>query len=119
VTRVLIVEDEPAILRMLDLMLRAKGYETVTAADAETATGLLGPARPDIVIADVRLPGMDGVELTQLIKGTRRMADVPVVLISAFEPPRRHQADAFLPKPFDIDQLEGVVSEYARPTGGR
>ena len=111
----LIIDDEPAILRLLSFALRNMGCEPVTAPDAEVALEELENRKPDIIIADVRLPGMDGVEFTQQVKSDSRFAQVPVLLISAFGEPRvngGHRADQFLAKPFDIDSLEDAVKPY-------
>ena len=103
---VLVVEDEPAILRIVVAVLRGMGCETVAARDAETASRLLSESKPDVVIADVRLPGMTGVELTRRIKDDENTADTPVLLMSAFGEPPGHPGDGFLNKPFEIEQLE-------------
>ena len=88
------------------------GCDTVAARDAETASRLLSESKPDVVIADVRLPGMTGVELTRRIKDDETTADTPVLLMSAFGEPPGHPGDAFLNKPFEIEQLEQTVTEY-------
>lgn len=113
---VLVVDDEPAICRMVTSALQDLGCgETYSAPDAETALGILATKRPTIVITDVRLPGIDGVELTQRVKegaGLPTSATTPVILMSAFGEPRGHRGDAFLAKPFDIDDLAGIVIPY-------
>jgi two-component system phosphate regulon response regulator PhoB len=72
-TAALIVDDEPAILRLVAMVLRELGFETLTATDAETAAQLLKSSRPDLVVTDVRLPGISGVELARRIKASRRL----------------------------------------------
>ncbi len=109
---VLVVEDEPAILRIVIAVLRGMGCDTVAARDAETASRLVSEWKPDVVIADVRLPGMTGVELTRRIKEDEATSSTPVLLMSAFGEPRGHPGDGFLKKPFEIEQLEQVVTEY-------
>ena len=110
----LVVEDEPAILRLIILALHDLGCAALPAPSAEAALQMLENARvsPAITITDVRLPGMDGVELTRLIKADSRLADKPVILMSAYGEPRQHQGDAFLAKPFDIDELGMLVEAY-------
>lgn len=109
---VLVVEDEPAILRVVTAVIKALGYNALGANDGETATRVIEEKRPDFVITDVRLPGMDGVELTNQIKSREELAGTPVLLMSAFGEPRRHRGDGFLQKPFDIEQLEQAVTEH-------
>lgn len=110
-TRILIVEDEPSILRIVAVVIRAMGCEPLTAKDAETAEELLLGSTPDMIITDVRLPGKDGVQLTERVKSDVSMAGTPVLLMSAYGEPKYHMADSFLAKPFDIDQLEAAVAE--------
>jgi CheY-like chemotaxis protein len=100
---ILIVDDEPPILRMLGRVLGTVGCELVMAGDAEEALELATDHRPDVVISDIRLPRMSGVELTEEIR--RRLPDARVLLISAYREPAEHSADAFLAKPFDNDEL--------------
>lgn len=108
---VLIVEDEPAILRIVAIVVRSLGLEPLTVQDAESAEALLQATAPEMVIADVRLPGKDGVELTRRIKSDSNLRKTPVLLMSAYGEPPKHGADRFLAKPFDIDQLEAAVNE--------
>ena len=81
----------------------------MTAVNAEEALGLLEGSKPLVVISDIRLPGMSGVELAERIKEAR--PDVPVLLISAFREPAGHKADGFIAKPFDNDELLERVQE--------
>lgn len=111
-TRCLVVDDEPAILRLVAVVLRDLGCDTLTAADAEAALTLLEDQHPDVVISDVKLPGMDGVELARRIKSNGDDGKTPVLLMSAFGEPRNHPGDAFLAKPFDIDGLVDFVMPY-------
>jgi two-component system nitrogen regulation response regulator GlnG len=106
-----VVEDESAIRRLIVVVLRDLGLETISAPDAETALGMLETASPDLIITDVRLPGMDGVEFTRRVKsdGERK---TPVLLTSAYGEPRGHQGDGFLPKPFDVDTLAEAVASF-------
>lgn len=111
-TAALVVDDEPAILRLVSMVLRDLGFETFTAKDAETAEALLETSKPDLVVTDVRLPGMDGVELCRRIKSSRRLKDTPVLLMSAYSEPPRHPGDGFIAKPFDISELEDAFSQF-------
>ena len=114
----LIVDDEPAILRLVAMVLTALGFETLTARDAETAAELLKSSKPDLIVTDVRLPGMDGVELARWIKTSRRLKKTPVLLMSAYSEPPHHDGDGFIAKPFDISELEEAFSRYIGTEGG-
>jgi two-component system KDP operon response regulator KdpE len=81
-TRVLVVDDEPQIVRGLRTNLVARGYVVDTAADGETALDLAARHRPDVVIVDLGLPGIDGVEV---IRGLRTWSAVPIIVLSARE----------------------------------
>ena len=111
-TAALIVDDEPAILRLVATVLRGLGFETLTAPDGETASQLLKSSKPDLIVTDVRLPGLSGVDLARQVKSTRRLAKVPVLLMSAFGEPPSHAGDGFIPKPFDLDELEETFNRY-------
>ncbi len=108
----LVIDDEPAILRLVAVILRDLGCEALTAPDAESALEVIQRQDPDLVISDVKLPGMDGVELAHRIKSDERLDKKPVLLMSAFGEPRKHEGDAFLAKPFDIDGLIDFVSPF-------
>jgi two-component system, OmpR family, KDP operon response regulator KdpE len=107
-TSVLIVEDEPQLLRALAINLRARRYDVQTAADGTTALTLAGRRPPDLVILDLGLPDIDGIDV---IHGLRGWSQIPIVVLSA----RQDQADKvaaldagaddYLSKPFGMDEL--------------
>ncbi len=108
--RVLLVDDEPALLKVLGIKLRVSGFEVVTARDGVEALKLVEAVRPDILLLDVLLPGMDGLRVLEKL---RRFSDLPVIVFSA-QPENAqkafsHGADDFLPKPFDVDDLVGRI----------
>jgi CheY-like chemotaxis protein len=100
---VLLVDDEPAILRMLGRILIETGCQILTAENAEEAMAVVDSDRPPIVITDIRLPRMDGVELTSRIRD--RYPHTRVMLMSAYAEPPGHAADGFISKPFDNDEV--------------
>lgn len=108
----LIVDDEPAILRLVSIVLQDLGCETVAAPNAEAALEVLRDVSPDLMISDVRLPGADGVELTRTVKANDNFSSMPVLLMSAYGEPRGHAGDDFIAKPFDIDTLTDFVTPY-------
>jgi two-component system, OmpR family, KDP operon response regulator KdpE len=107
-TRVLVVDDEPQILRGMGTNLRARGYEVDTAADGEEALDLAARQRPDVVILDLGLPGIDGIEV---IRGLRAWSSMPIVVLSARDQERDKVlaldagADDYVTKPFGMDEL--------------
>jgi DNA-binding response OmpR family regulator len=109
--RVLIVDDEPAILRVLGIKLKISGYEVVMAHGGREALDLIESTLPDIVLLDVVMPGMDGFE----VLGKLRMSSyLPVIALSARPENARVAielgADDFLAKPFDIDDMVRRIS---------
>ncbi|MEU6891152.1 response regulator [Streptomyces sp. NPDC046557] len=107
-TRVLVVDDEPQIVRALVINLKARKYEVDAAADGAGALELAAARHPDVIVLDLGLPDMDGVEV---IKGLRGWTRVPILVLSA-----RHSsdekvealdagADDYVTKPFGMDEL--------------
>ncbi|MEU1630566.1 response regulator [Streptomyces sp. NPDC020096] len=107
-TRVLVVDDEPQIVRALVINLRARKYEVDSAPDGATALRLAASDHPDVVILDLGLPDMDGVEV---IKGLRRWTRVPIIVLSARQASEEKVealdagADDYVTKPFGMDEL--------------
>jgi two-component system, OmpR family, KDP operon response regulator KdpE len=117
VTRVLVVDDEPQILRGLRANLVARGYDVDTSADGETALDLATKNRPDVVILDLGLPGIDGVEV---IRGLRAWSSVPIIVLSAREQEAEKVealdagADDYVTKPFGMGELLARVRASER-----
>jgi CheY-like chemotaxis protein len=107
---ILIIDDEPSIGRMVSYVLEELGCELVIAHDAESGLKLVESKEPHLVICDVRLPGMDGVEFAMLMKQNR--PSVPVLLMSAYGMPAQHVGDGFIKKPFDNDELLRAVRRH-------
>lgn len=110
---ILVVDDEPGVLRLLGIVLRELGCEVRFASTAETALLELKELHPDVVLTDVRLPGIDGVELARRIHADAELCDAHVILMSAYGRPRGVQGDAFIAKPFDLEALVETVRNYA------
>ncbi len=116
-TRVLVVDDEAPIRRALSANLRARGYDVDVAATGEQALDLAAHHHPDIVLLDLGLPGMDGREV---IDGLRGWSAVPIVVLSARGSERDKVdaldagADDYLSKPFGMDELLARVRAALR-----
>ena len=105
-TRVLVVDDEPKILRVIEIKLRKSGYEVITAGRGEEALRLAAVEKPDVMVLDLLLPGMDGF---QILEQVRTFSDLPVLILTA-KSGTSHAAmnlgaNDFLGKPFDPDEL--------------
>jgi len=107
-SRVLVVDDEPQILRALGINLRARGYDVDLAATGEQALQLAGRHHPDVVVLDLGLPGIGGVDV---IRGLRGWTSVPIVVLSVrdAEPDKVAALDAgaddYVTKPFGMNEL--------------
>jgi len=123
--RVLVVDDEPELLRALLVRFKASGFICETANDGQEALEKVGTQRPDIVIADLVMPRMDGYELCRRLKANAQTASIPVVLLTAVPGYAFDQditslgASHVMHKPFDSAELLSVVRELmAGPTPG-
>ncbi len=120
-TRVLVVDDEPQILRALRINLRARRYDVEVAGDGATALRLAASHRPDIVVLDLGLPDMDGV---QVIRGLRGWTNVPIIVLSGRAGSQDKVAaldagaDDYVTKPFGVDELLARVRAVTRRASG-
>ncbi|GAA3644523.1 two-component system KDP operon response regulator KdpE [Lentzea atacamensis] len=107
-TKVLVVDDEPQIVRALRINLAARGYEVLTAPDGATALRLAADGKPDVVVLDLGLPDMDG---TDVIAGLRGWTTLPIIVLSARTGSTDKVdaldagADDYVTKPFGMDEL--------------
>ncbi len=106
--RILVVDDEPQITRVLRVGLNGRGFDVRTAADAESAIDTLADWTPDLVVTDLTMPGMDGIELCRRI---RKRSQVPIIVLSVKNDERTkvaaldEGADDYVTKPFSMDEL--------------
>lgn len=108
---VLIVDDERHIVDLLEDLFHDEGYRVRRAYDGMAALAAIDREMPDLVVADVMMPRLDGLSLYNRIR--ERSSTLPVILMSAAVTPRAADA-TFIPKPFDIDMLLDVVEEKLR-----
>ena len=105
--RILVVDDEPSLLTLIEALLRSQGWDVMLAANGYDALSKIDDnGSPDAVVLDFSMPGMDGGTVFREMR--ERGVDSPVVLLSAFGARRAQRelgADDFLEKPFDLDVL--------------
>ncbi|HUZ86888.1 MAG TPA: response regulator [Candidatus Baltobacterales bacterium] len=109
--RVLIVEDDPTLRMVIGMVLERDGYEIDEAPHGQAALGLIAGRRPDVVVADLKMPVMGGLELIQRLSADAATAHVPVILLSGAADlgDAGRQANAVLAKPFDPADLLATV----------
>jgi len=114
--RVLLVDDEDRIVNFLALKLKVSGYQVVCASDGEKGLELARSTNPDIILLDVIMPGIDGLEV---LRRLRKFSDVPVIILSAKERISEEVfalgANAFMSKPFNPDDLISKVRALLQP----
>jgi DNA-binding response OmpR family regulator len=119
---VLVVDDDPKIVRVVEINLTQAGYQVRTAADGEQALAAVTQERPDLVLLDVMMPRLDGFETLKRLKADPALTDIPVVMLTA----RAQDEDVFegygtgaqwyLTKPFEPEELRQVV-RHLLPVG--
>ena len=118
--RLLVVDDDPGLLLAVSDTLRAEGYEVATARRGADALVQLAQTLPDLIISDIRMPGMDGHQLVRNLRSNPRTRLVPIVFLSAKDETAdriegfRTGVDAYLTKPFDSEELAAVVAAILR-----
>lgn len=121
-TTVLVVDDEPQLLRALRINLRARGYDVHVAPNGTEALRLAAAHPPDIVVLDLGLPDMDG---TEVVAGLRGWTDVPILVLSGRSDSTDKVealdagADDYVTKPFGMDELLARLRAMLRRTGGK
>jgi DNA-binding NarL/FixJ family response regulator len=118
--RILVVDDEAKLLRAVAVTLRGEGYEVTTARSGAEALVAVNASVPDLIVSDIRMPGMDGYQLARALRSNPRTELIPVVFLTAKGERKdrlagiRTGADAYLTKPFDPEELLAVVSNLMK-----
>ncbi|HWQ15668.1 MAG TPA: response regulator [Roseiflexaceae bacterium] len=122
---ILIVDDNPLNLKLTRVLLRGAGYEVRAAVDAEEALAALATFRPRLILMDIQLPGLDGLELTRRLKADPATRDIVVVALTAYamkgdeQRAREAGCDGYIAKPIDTRTLPDVIAGFLRPEAGR
>ena len=116
--QVLCVEDNTVNMLLVSRIVEAEGHELIKAEDGHVALDILDNTVPDIILLDINLPGMDGLELARRFKADTRLAPIPLiattaqVLVGDRERCLEAGCDDYLPKPLDIRKLREVLRHY-------
>lgn len=114
--RLLVVDDEPNLLRAVAVTLRAEGYDVTTARSGAEALVRVAESLPDLIVSDVRMPGVDGFQLARQLRASSRTELIPIVFLTAKDEVAdrvagfRSGVDAYLTKPFEPDELLAVIA---------
>jgi CheY-like chemotaxis protein len=114
---VLLVDDDPVILKLLQVNFEMEGYNVVTAGDGVEGLERCRETNPAVILCDIMMPNMDGLEVTRRLKGDPATKDIPIILLSAKAQAGDIQAgldagaDEYLTKPFDPLELLDRVGE--------
>jgi two-component system, cell cycle response regulator DivK len=115
--RILIVDDNPTNLKLVGFLLAGHGYELRTATDAEEALAVLEDFRPRLIVMDLQMPGMDGLELTRRLKAEPRTRDIIILAVTAYamkgdeERARNAGCDGYVTKPIDTRELPRLIAD--------
>jgi len=116
--RILLVDDDPAILDIFSLLLQEAGYRVETAEHAIAAVAAVVRQRPDLVLADIRMPIVDGKGLVAELKSSRDTKHIPVVAITGYDGPGAEESayragyDGYLTKPIDVKAFPQQVAKF-------
>ena len=114
--RLLVVDDEPNLLRAVAAVLRGEGFEVSIARNGREALVAVAKSAPDLIVSDVRMPGMDGFELARRLRRAPNFALLPIIFLTAKDETEdriegfRAGVDVYLTKPFEPDELVAVIN---------
>lgn len=115
---VLIIEDEKLIIVSTQMVLEASGYQVESAVNGEEGINSAKGMRPDLILLDIMMPGIDGWETLTRLKRDPETSDIPVIIFTAREHARGHQKSAemgaadYFRKPFEPDELIELVEKH-------
>ena len=123
--KVLICDDDPLLLELMEFRLAAKGYEVVRAADGGEALAKAVHEAPDVILLDGMMPKSDGLEVLTSIKADERLSDIPIIMLTARKGERdivsalEKGADDYLVKPFIPEELLARLARALARKGGK
>lgn len=121
---VLVVEDNPANMTLATFLLKSAGYAVLSATDAEAGLALARTEQPDLVLMDIQLPGMDGLEACAILKKSEATRDIPVIALTALamkgdeERIRAAGCDGYIAKPLAYREFLATIAARLQKTPG-
>lgn len=116
--RILVIDDNPQNLKLARVLLVCEGYEVETAADPAEAMASLRSATPDLILMDVQLPGIDGLELTRRLRADPRTTSIVILAVTSYamkgdeEKALAAGCDGYVAKPIDVGELPRMIAEH-------
>jgi CheY-like chemotaxis protein len=117
-SKILVVDDHPTNLKLVSEVLECAGYRILKAEDAEKAVQVIERSKPDLILMDIALPGMDGLTLTRQLKAAPETRDIRIIALTASAMRGDEQkaldagCDGYITKPIDTRRLPEQVAEY-------
>ncbi len=114
---ILVVDDDPVIQKLLHVNFQMEGYDVVMAGDGQEAVDKARSARPDLIVLDVMMPKLDGLQVASILKSDEATASIPIIMLSAkaqdfdVKAGMASGADDYITKPFDPLQLLARAAE--------
>lgn len=122
--RILIVEDNDLNLKLFRDLLSANGYETLETKDGLEAISMTRSLRPDLILMDIQLPEVSGLDITQRIKADDEISDIPIIAVTAFAMKDDEEkilsagCQAYISKPISIDHFMTTVKSFLEDGAG-
>ncbi len=115
---IMIVEDNDLNMKLFNDLLQAHGYSTIQTRDGRKALDLARERRPDLVLMDIQLPEVSGLEITRLMKGDEELKSIPVIAVTAFamkgdeDKIRQGGCDGYIAKPISVTSFLQTVAKF-------
>lgn len=115
---ILVVDDQPTSIKIIQSVLAGEGYQVQVAANATDALQILKTARPDLILMDIHMPGLDGLALTKLLRSSPDARHIKIVAISAYASPEDEErisaagCNGYIAKPINTRTLAASIREY-------
>jgi two-component system cell cycle response regulator len=121
---ILVVDDNPTNVKLVKYLLEKRGYAVSVAGNATEAMAVLESTLPELILMDIQLPGIDGLELTRKIKAENRLNAIPIVAVTAYamkgdeQRAREAGCEGYVTKPIDTRKLPDIVRGYIDRVSG-
>ncbi|MDO8429033.1 MAG: response regulator [Candidatus Daviesbacteria bacterium] len=117
--KILICDDDQGILEVIKIMLETKSYQVKVLSNGKSIQKQVASFQPDLILLDIWMPGIDGREITKVLKKSDSSKGIPIIIISALNETKKMAAEigaqGFLSKPFEMDDLLKTVDKYSSP----